>query len=120
MRSPTSPRPKKAKQVKTNVRGMLIIFFVIKGIVLKEFTPAGQRVNSAFYCDCVKMCEDFAPNFGDKRTGCCIMTTSHLTSPLHQRIFNQKQHDCHPPPILLSSVSERSPSDTTEVIVEES
>jgi hypothetical protein len=27
------------------------------------------------------MCEDFAPNFGDKRTGCCITTTYHLTLP---------------------------------------
>jgi hypothetical protein len=25
--------------------------------------------------DCVKMGEDFAANFGDKRTGCCITTT---------------------------------------------
>jgi hypothetical protein len=24
-----------------------------------------------FYGDCVKMCEHFAPNFADKRTGCC-------------------------------------------------
>jgi hypothetical protein len=32
-----------------------------------------------FYSDCVKICEDFAQNFGDKTTGCCIMTTHHLT-----------------------------------------
>jgi hypothetical protein len=27
-----------------------------------------------FYCDCLKKCEDFAPNFGGKRTGCYITT----------------------------------------------
>jgi hypothetical protein len=32
-----------------------------------------------FYGDCMKVCEDVAPNFGNKRTGCCIMTTHHLT-----------------------------------------
>jgi hypothetical protein len=33
------------------------------------------------YCDCVKMCEDFAPNFGERRTGCSITTTHLLTLP---------------------------------------
>jgi hypothetical protein len=32
-----------------------------------------------FYCGCVKMCEDFAANLGDKRTGCCITTMHSLT-----------------------------------------
>jgi hypothetical protein len=27
----------------------------------------------------MKICEDIAPNFGNKITGCCIMTTHHLT-----------------------------------------
>jgi hypothetical protein len=34
-----------------------------------------------FYGDCVKMCKDFAPKFGDKRTGCCITTMHHLKLP---------------------------------------
>jgi hypothetical protein len=34
-----------------------------------------------FYDDCLKMCEDFAPNFGDKRADCCITTTHCLTLP---------------------------------------
>jgi hypothetical protein len=42
---------KKARQVKSKVRSMLIIFFYIKGIVYKEFILAGQTVNSAYYCD---------------------------------------------------------------------
>jgi hypothetical protein len=47
------------------------------GIAYKEFVVAGQTVNShttvIFYVDFVKMCKDFAPNFGDKvGFGCCI------------------------------------------------
>jgi hypothetical protein len=40
--------------------------------------------------------EDFIPNFGDKRTGCSIMTTHRLKFIFHQGIFDQKQHDCRP------------------------
>jgi hypothetical protein len=35
-----------------------------------------------FYDDCVKMCEDFARNFDEKRTGCCITITHSLILPL--------------------------------------
>jgi hypothetical protein len=80
-----SPKSLKPKQVKSKVKGMLINFFDIKANVHKEFVLENQTVNSSYYCDvygdCVKMCEDIAPNFGDKRTGCCITTTHHLTFP---------------------------------------
>jgi hypothetical protein len=44
-------RPKKARQVKSKIRGMLIIFFDIKGIVHKELFLAGQTVSFTYYCD---------------------------------------------------------------------
>jgi trehalose-6-phosphatase len=49
MACPNSPRPKKARQVKSKVK--YIIFFDIKGIVHKESVLAGQMVNSAYCCD---------------------------------------------------------------------
>jgi hypothetical protein len=80
---PNSPKPKKARKAKVKVKSMLIIFFDIKGIVHKTFVLAGQTVSHTsvtIYDDCMKMCEDFAPNFGDKRTGCCITTAHCLTA----------------------------------------
>jgi hypothetical protein len=49
------------------------------------------------------MCKDFALNIDDKRTGCCIMTTHHLTLPFSPGNALPKQHNCHPPPSLLFS-----------------
>jgi hypothetical protein len=42
------------------------------------------------YGNGVKMCEDFAPNFGDKRTGLCNTTMHHLTLPFSPGIFLSK------------------------------
>jgi hypothetical protein len=54
--------------------------------------------------DCVKMCEDFALNFGDKRLGCCIMTPHCLTLPFSPGSFWPKDN-CRLPPTLLFSAS---------------
>ena len=45
----SSPRPKKARQVKSNIKIMLIAFFNIDGLVHHEFVPTGQTVNKEFY-----------------------------------------------------------------------
>jgi hypothetical protein len=49
--SPNSRRPKEARQVKSEVKSVLIIFFGVMGIFKKEFVLAGQTINSAYYCD---------------------------------------------------------------------
>jgi hypothetical protein len=92
MESPDSPSSEKMQLAKSKVMCMLIIFFDVKGIVHKEFVLADQTVNSAynFYGDCVKTCEDSAPNFGDKTTGCCITTTHRLTLSFFTREFLTK------------------------------
>jgi hypothetical protein len=40
-----------AKQVESNAKSMLIIFFDIKVIFHKEFVMEGETINSAYYCD---------------------------------------------------------------------
>ena len=44
----SSPRPKKTRQVKSNVKTMLIAFF-IDGLIHHEYVPRGQTVNKEFY-----------------------------------------------------------------------
>jgi hypothetical protein len=80
--SPNSLKSKKARKEKRKVKSVLTTFFYIREIVHKEFLQAGQSIphtTVTFYGDCVKMCEDFAPNFGDQRNGCCMTTRQHLT-----------------------------------------
>jgi len=45
----SSPGPKKARQVKSNVNNMLIAFFDIDGLVHHEYIPRGQALNKEFY-----------------------------------------------------------------------
>ena len=52
-KSPGSPRLKKARQVRSNIKSMLIYFFD-QGIVHKEFIPPGQIVKAAFYVEVLK------------------------------------------------------------------
>jgi hypothetical protein len=107
--SSNSSRPRKARQVKSKVKSMLIIFFHTKEHVHKEFVLEAKQsfphTIVKFYGDWVTMCKDFAPKFGDKRTGCCIMTTHRFTLPFQVLNFLTKQHDCHPPSTLLFSIS---------------
>ena len=53
-RHSNSPRPKNARQVKSNVKTMLTCFSDAKGIVRKEFVPPGQTVNQTFYLDVLR------------------------------------------------------------------
>jgi hypothetical protein len=45
----SSPRPKKVRQVKSNVKNMLIAFFDIDRLVHYEYVSGGQTVNKEFY-----------------------------------------------------------------------
>lgn len=49
-----SPRPKKARQSRSNVKTMLIVFFDWKGVVHYEFVPRNQTVNGEFYLEVMK------------------------------------------------------------------
>ncbi|GFY13981.1 mariner Mos1 transposase [Trichonephila clavipes] len=51
---PGSPRPKKARQVRSKIKVMLIVFFDADGIVHPEHAPQGQTVNKEFYLDVMR------------------------------------------------------------------
>jgi hypothetical protein len=51
VKSKLTEAKKKARQVKSKIKSLLVIFFDIKGIVHRKFILAGQTVNSLYYCD---------------------------------------------------------------------
>ncbi|UYV61163.1 hypothetical protein LAZ67_1003663 [Cordylochernes scorpioides] len=46
---PHEPRPKKARQVRANVKVLLTVFFDCRGVVHHEFLPQGRTVNKEYY-----------------------------------------------------------------------
>ncbi|UYV75720.1 hypothetical protein LAZ67_13001110 [Cordylochernes scorpioides] len=46
---PHEPRPKKARQVRSNVEVLLTVFFDCRGVVHHEFLPQGRTVNKEYY-----------------------------------------------------------------------
>jgi hypothetical protein len=77
-------RPRKARQVKSNVDSMLK--------KKNSFWQAKQSIPHTtvmFNGDCVKMCEDFAPNFDNKRTGCWL---HHDNAPSYCSFFFTKEY----------------------------
>jgi hypothetical protein len=53
-KTPNSQRPIKARQVRSNIKFILIVYFDIHGIVHNEFIPPGQTVNGMFFCEVLK------------------------------------------------------------------
>jgi hypothetical protein len=117
---------KMARQAERKVKTMLIIFFKIKGNVYKEFILVGQTISCSYYCDvysdCMNIYEYLAPNFGDKRLGCCIMTMHHrltFQSPKATWLSSPKYLTCLtwlPMTFLCFADWKTRHFDTTEVI----
>ena len=51
---PDEPRPKKARQVRSNVKVLLTVFFDYNGIVHYEFLPTGRTVNKEYYLEVLR------------------------------------------------------------------
>jgi hypothetical protein len=98
MKSSTSPRPNKMRHV--TLRGLFT-----KNSSGRQNSQSHILLSVTFYSNCMQMCEDFSLNFGDKGTGCCIMTTHRLTLPFSPENFRPKEQDCRSPPTLLFSLS---------------
>jgi hypothetical protein len=79
-----------------------------------------------FYGDCVKMCKDFAQNFGDKIAAWCFATTHRLTLPFHREFLTKINVTVVPHPLYFSLFPWRRINwkaaifDIIEVIVAES
>src|SRR5215510_14413982 len=82
-KNPGSPRPKKARQSRSVLKSMLILFFDIRGIVHHAFVPQGQTMNTQFYCSVLRRLRENIrrkrPELWRRAIGCCMMTTHPLT-----------------------------------------
>ena len=90
MENPGSPRPKKARQVRSNITSMLICFFDQKGIVHKEFVPPGHTVNAAFYVEVLKRLRE---NMRKKRPDLWRNNTwllHHDNAPAHAALMTRR------------------------------
>jgi len=47
----TSLRPKKARQVRSNIKVMLTVFFDSHGVVHHQYAPQGQNINKEYYLE---------------------------------------------------------------------
>jgi len=53
-KGPTSPRPKKWRQVRSKTKVMLLAFFDFEVIVHHEYAPVGQTINKEFYVEVLR------------------------------------------------------------------
>jgi len=83
-KTPNSPKAKKARQVQSNVKIMLISFSDANGIVHKEFVPPGQTVNQQFYLKVSKrLCDSVWKN--DQKCEAVVIGSFTTTMPLLTR-----------------------------------
>ena len=84
-----SPRPKKARPVRSNVKVLLSVFFNYHGVVHQEFLPQGRTVNKKYYLEAVsvKQYERNARNCGKTIHCFCITITHPLTRHCLFEIF---------------------------------
>ena len=82
-KGPTSPRPKKGRQVRSKTKVMLLAFCVSEGIAHHEYAPDGQTINREFYVEVLRrLCESVRRKRLEKwRDGDCIL--HHDIAPAH-------------------------------------
>jgi len=87
---PSSPRPKKARQVHSNIKSMLIIFLTFEELCIREFVPPGQAVNGKFYCEVLRQLRENVwgkrPEMWKKGDG----LLHHDNSPAHTSLVVRK------------------------------
>lgn len=94
---PSSPQPNEARQVKSNVKTMLIYVFDVRGTVHKELVTPDQAVNQTFYLVVPKRLRDAgdgsAPTCGKaERGGFITAMCQRATSSVRQRLATRGHH----------------------------
>ncbi|XP_053965880.1 uncharacterized protein LOC128868138 [Anastrepha ludens] len=89
---PYEPRPKKERQVRSNVKVLLTVFFDCRGAVHHEFLPQGKTVNKEYYLQVMsnlrKAIRQKRPDLWKNKN----WLLRHDKAPACARLFGQKQH----------------------------
>ncbi|GFV26915.1 HTH_48 domain-containing protein [Trichonephila clavipes] len=85
-KTPGSPRPKKARQVRSKIKVMLIVFFDADGLVNFEYASQGQTMNKELCLDVMRRLREAIrrkrPCCGRPFAECFIMTEPQRTPPI--------------------------------------
>ena len=81
-----SSQPKKARQVKSNVKTMLIAFFDIDGFVHHEYVPRGQTVNKEFYKTVLQRLHDAVRSHCPEKWRSGNWILHHDNAPAHRAV----------------------------------
>ncbi len=79
----TSPRPKKARQVRSNVKVILTCFFDSNGIVHHEYAQAGQTINKEYYLEVMRHLRDAVRRKRPKMWAAQNWQLHHDNAPAH-------------------------------------
>ena len=91
--STSSPRPKKARQVKSvksNIKNMLIAFFDTDGLVHHEFVPTGQTVNKEFYKTVLQRLRDAVRRHRPEKWCSGNWILHHDNAPAHRAVITNE------------------------------
>jgi len=102
----SSPRPKKVRQVKSNVKNMLIAFFDIDGLVHHAYVSRGPTVNRKFYKRVLQRVRDAVRRHRSEKWCSGNWIPHHDNAPCsqschHKLISGETQHSVPPTPSLL-------------------
>ena len=82
----SSPRPNKARQVKSHIKTMLIAFFDIDGLIHHEFVPTGQKVNKEFYKTVLQHLRDAVRRHCPEKWRSSNWILHHDNTPAHRAV----------------------------------
>ncbi|UYV65965.1 hypothetical protein LAZ67_3006016 [Cordylochernes scorpioides] len=94
----TLHKPKKTRKVPSKIKTMLITFFDSRGIIHKEFVPAGQTITGEYYLNVLKRLiariRRIRPEYHDEDSWCLLHDNAPSHSSLIVRRFLAKNNVC--------------------------
>jgi hypothetical protein len=79
----SSPRPKKAQQVRSKVKVLLTVFFDYRGIVHHSYAPEGQTINTEYCLEVIRHLRDAVRHKRPDLWASCNWQLHHDNAPAH-------------------------------------